>query len=64
MNITFTPTPFGTVRADVVCPADQVGKAKRSISAQAGRRGLGKRISVRAHVFGRYARVGVIYRKA
>lgn len=63
MNVTFTPTPFGTVRADVVVPVDQIGKAKRSISSQAGRRGYGKRLSVREHRFGRLARVGIIYRK-
>lgn len=64
MNVTFTPTPFGTVRADVTCPASDISRAKRSISAQAGRRGLGERLSVREHIFGQYARIGVIYRKA
>lgn len=63
MNIKFSATPFRTVRADVVVPVSEATRAKRSISAQAGKRGLGKRLSVREHTFGRYVRIGVIYSK-
>lgn len=63
MDITFQPTPFGTVRVDLVVPVADVGKVKRSVSSQAGKRHLGKRLSVREHRFGSLVRVGIIYRK-
>lgn len=64
MNITFSPTPFGTVHVSAVVPVADIRKARRSIAAQVGRRGLGKRLSVREHTFGQYARIGLVYRKA
>lgn len=64
MNVSFSPTPFGTVHASVVVPAEDAAKAKRSISSQAGKRHYGKRLSIREHTFGRFVRIGAIYRKA
>lgn len=64
MNITFAATPFRTVHATAAVPVQQSGKARRSISSQAGRRGLGKRVTVREHVIGDTAFVFAIYRKA
>lgn len=61
---TYSPTPFGTVVVEAIVPVEEIGKFKRSVSATAKRKGLGKRLSVREHTFGRYARVGLIYRKA
>jgi hypothetical protein len=63
-NVTYSPTPFGTVVVEAVVPAEEIGKFKRSVSATRKRHGLGQRVSVREHTFGRWARVAVIYRKA
>lgn len=63
MNVTFSPTPYGTVHVQAVVLATEAAKAKRSIASQVGRRGLGKRLSIREHTFGRYVRIGAIYRK-
>lgn len=63
MNVTFAPTPFRTVHAMATVPAQHTGKARRSIASQAGRRGLGKRVTIREHVIGDTAIVFAIYRK-
>ena len=63
MNITFSPTPFGTVHVETVAPVQDASKAKRKISAQVSPRGLGKRLSLREHRFGSYVKIGAIYRK-
>ena len=63
MELTFSPTPYGTVHVSATVPSDQLAKAKRSISSQAGKRGYGKRLSVREHTFGQWARVMAIYPK-
>lgn len=63
MELTFSPTPYRTVHVSVVVPVEDIAKAKRSISSQAGKRGYGKRKSVREHTFGRYATVMAIYPK-
>jgi hypothetical protein len=63
MSVTFHATPFRTVHATAVIPAQDAGKARRSISAQAGRRGLGKRVTIREHVIGETAFVFAIYRR-
>jgi hypothetical protein len=63
-NVTYSPTPFGTVVVEAVVPATEVGKFKRSVSATRKRHGLAERLSVREHTFGQWARVAVIYRKA
>ena len=61
MKITFSPTPFGTVHVGTVVPAEEAVTARRKISAQAGQRGYGRRISVREHRFGSLVRIGAIY---
>jgi len=64
MSVTFAPTPFRTVHVTAVVPVQQSARARRSISSQVGRRGLGKRLSIREHVVGDTATVFAIYRKA
>ena len=63
MKLTFSPTPYGTVHVAVNEPAEDIAKAQRSISSQAGKRGNGKRLSVREHTFGQWASVMGIYPK-
>ena len=60
MNITFQPSPFGTVH--VTGTGADPAKVRRSISSQAGKRGLGQRLTLRVDdVTGT---VFAIYRKA
>lgn len=64
-NVTYSPTPFGTVVVEAIVPVGEASKFRRSVAATAKRKGLGKRLGPgRCHIFGRYARVAVIYRKA
>lgn len=60
MTVKFQPSPFGTVHVTGTGgPADKV---RRSIASQAGRRGLGERLTLRVDdVTGT---VFAIYRKA
>ncbi len=62
-DVTFIPTPFRTVHVTATVPAGQTGKARRSIASQVGRRGLGKRLTIREHVIGDQAIVFAVYRK-
>lgn len=63
MQIDFVPTPFRTVHVTATVPAQQAAKARRSIASQVGRRGYGKRLTVREHVIGDQAVVFAVYRK-
>lgn len=63
MNITFRPTPFGTVHVSATVPVQDVKKARRSIASRVGKKGLGSRIAVREHEFGDNCEVFAIYRK-
>ncbi len=60
MTVKFQPSPFGSVH--VTGTGDSPDKLRRSIASQAGRRGLGKRLTLRVDdVTGT---VFAIYRKA
>lgn len=63
MNVEFTPTPFRTVHVSAVVPASDVTRVKRSIASQAGKRKLGKRVTLREHSFGGTVHLFAIYRK-
>lgn len=63
MDITFAPTPFRTVHVSATVPVSLIPKARRSIASQVGRRGLGKRLTIREHVIGDTAVVFAVYRK-
>lgn len=58
MSVTFLPTPYGTVH--VTASGEDTTKIRRSIASQVGRRGLGKRLTIREHA----GTVFAIYRKA
>lgn len=61
-NHMITSTPYGTMHVDVVVPAAELKSARRALGALSRRNGWGERLSVREHTFGRYARLGAIYR--
>jgi hypothetical protein len=60
MTIRFTPSPFGTVH--ITGTGDSPDRLRRSIASQAGRRRLGKRLTLR--VDDATGTVFAIYRKA
>lgn len=57
-SISFLPTPYGTVH--VTASGEDTARVRRSIASQVGRRGLGKRLTIREH----RGTVFAIYRKA
>jgi hypothetical protein len=64
MNISFQPTPFGTVHSAATGPASSEAQLKSQVTRHAKREGLGQRVTRRSHVIGDVVQVFTIYRKA